>query len=34
MKSRVTIVDEELNWEQHFKLVKGKVDGGGVCHLS
>ena len=27
-KSLGVIVDEGLNWEQHFKVVKGKVRGG------
>ena len=27
-KSLWVIVDEGLNWEQHFKVVKGKVRGG------
>ena len=27
-KSLGVIVDEGLNWEQHFKVVKGKVLGG------
>ena len=27
-KSLGVIVDEELNWEQHFKVVKRKIRGG------
>ena len=31
-KSLGVIVDEMLNWEQHFKVVKGKV-GAGLSSL-